>query len=80
MILGVYSIRDDVQGGCLGLKTFANDATAKRDFANIIKVNHSDFHLIKCGEYDTVNGVITAAPMPIVLMDGLELITDKAGN
>lgn len=72
MKLGLYAMRDNVQGFLLP-QAFVNDATSLREFQllcskkdTVYGFRPSDFSLYKIGEFDTETGDINSIPLEVI--------------
>lgn len=81
MIVGVYSMRDEVAQTFTSLTTEANDQTAVRNFAHalsqpntILSFRPADFALYRVGSFDTDTGAI--APESRIIMRGVSNADD----
>lgn len=72
MKLGIYAMRDNLQG-FLSPSVQLNDAVALREFKlnmdrkdTVFNFEPQDFSLYKLGEFDTDTGKITVIPLEVI--------------
>lgn len=80
MIFNVYAMRD-LRTGFMQPTISQNDPQAARQFESAIEQSHdilfthrSDFQLFRIGQYDSDNGKLIPEEMPVLIMDGKDVV------